>query len=112
MFSSQELKSHLCDLDVVFLRELRNEEISIVLRRVHLGVELQPGDDRLRTELPLQRLQYHKLFSKNLLLVAGTVRHISKLLELWRVNLLSNRDTFYEKSGTVEFCDDPGDLYH
>lgn len=96
-FTSKELESHLCDLDVGFLRELRNEEISIILQRVHLGVELQPRDDRLRTELPLQRLQYHKLFSKNLLLIAGPVRHISKLLEFWRVNFLSNRGTFYEK---------------
>lgn len=96
-FTSKELESHLCDLDVGFLRELRNEEISIILQRVHLGVELQPRDDRLRTELPLQRLQHHKLFSKNLLLIAGPVRHISKLLELWRVNLLLNRHILWDE---------------
>lgn len=49
--------TYLCDLDVHFLGELRNQEVLSVRLGVHLRVQLQPGDWRLRTQIPVQRLQ-------------------------------------------------------
>ena len=49
--------TYLCDLDVGFLGELRNQEVLSVRLGFHLRVQLQPGDGRLRTQIPVQRLQ-------------------------------------------------------
>ena len=48
---------YLCHLDVGVLRELGHEEVFIALLGLHLGIELQPGDGRLWTQVPVQRLQ-------------------------------------------------------
>lgn len=47
---------YLRDLDVQFLRELRNQEVLLVRLGFHLSVQLQPADGRLGTEAPVQRL--------------------------------------------------------
>lgn len=49
--------SYLCDLDVRFLGELRHQEVLSVLLSLDLSVQLQPRDWRLRTQIPVQRLQ-------------------------------------------------------
>ena len=54
---------YLCDLDVGVLRELGHEEVLTVLLGLHLGVELQPGDGRLWTQVPVQRLQRRTTFT-------------------------------------------------
>lgn len=47
---------YLCDLDVGFLGELRNQEVLAVLLGVHLHVEVEPGDGGLGTKVPVQGL--------------------------------------------------------
>lgn len=49
--------SDLRDLDVHLLGKLRHQEVVSVSLGVDLHVQLEPGDGRLRTEVPLQRLQ-------------------------------------------------------
>lgn len=59
IFSSL-LSTHLCDLDVLLLRKLWNQEVlftTVFLLSFHLSVQLQPGDGRLRTEVPVQCLE-------------------------------------------------------
>lgn len=48
---------YLCDLDVRFLGELRHQEVLSVRLGFDLRVQLQPGDRRLRTQIPVQRLK-------------------------------------------------------
>lgn len=55
--ASRQVLRYLCDLDVRLLGELRLQEVLAVFLGFDLSVQLQPADGRLRTQIPVQRLQ-------------------------------------------------------
>lgn len=48
---------YLCDLNVGFLGELRNQEVVSILLGVHLHVKVEPGNGGLGTQVPVQSLE-------------------------------------------------------
>lgn len=115
---AERARRYLCDLDVGFLGELRHQEVLAVFLGVDLHVQVQPGDGRLRTQVPVQRLwgdraerslptlgstptpspppppanlQHVELRLLDAVHVAGSVCDVGEVKNLGRVNFLQRK---------------------